>query len=203
MVAPPRSLEPEIAIAERASERDLPHIRRRRLFRRRGFERSERAGDLAGLMIEPSWLVPLGWPEAALVDQQDRGIHQPVGQRLQAQGGEPRAGIPWHDAATAGTMIEIFKDDPRIEQHRAILEHEGRDLSQRILLSHGVARVHCVGRLERDLSLEPEHARGDPYFPDERRTGRAAERQHRRTNVWDIADGLRMRGWRLAPLALK
>jgi hypothetical protein len=173
------------------------------LLRRHGFERGERAGDFAGLMIEPSRLVLLGWPEAALVDQQDRGVHQPVGQRLQAQGGEPRAGIARHDAAATGAMIEIVEDHPRIEQHRAILEHKGRDLSQRILLAHRVARVQRVRRFEGDLSLEPKHARCDPHFADERRTRRTAQRQHGSTKASNIADGLRTRGWRLAPLALK
>src|SRR5437763_15470866 len=107
MLAPPRSFETEIAITERASERDLPHIRRRRQRRRSGLERGERTGDLAGLMIEPFRLVPLGRPKAALVDQQDRGILQPVGQRLPAQGGEPRAGLPRPDAPAASALIEV------------------------------------------------------------------------------------------------
>ena len=52
---------------------------------RRGFERRERARDLAGLVVEPLRLVLFGRPPAALVDHQDRRIHDAVGQRLQPQ----------------------------------------------------------------------------------------------------------------------
>jgi len=77
MIVPPFSFETQIAIAECASERDLSYIRRRRERRRGGLESGERAVDLAGLMIEPFRLVSLRRAKAALVDQQDRGIHQP------------------------------------------------------------------------------------------------------------------------------
>src|SRR5262249_30569589 len=83
-----------------------------------------------------------------------------------------------HDAAAAGTMIEIFEDHAGIEQHRAVLEHERRDLAERVLLANGVARAHGVGRLDGDLALEPEHGGGDPHLADERRGWRAAKCQH-------------------------
>src|SRR5260370_37792387 len=94
MIVPPFSFETEIAIAECASERDLSYIRRRRERRRGGLEGGERAVDLAGLMIEPFRLLPLRPAEAGLPDQHDRGIHQPVGQRPQAPGGEPAPASP-------------------------------------------------------------------------------------------------------------
>jgi len=106
MIGPPGSLEAEIAVAERASERDLTDIRRRGERRRRGFEGRERARNLVGLMIHPFPLVPLGWTPTAFVDQKDRGIHQTVGERLQAQRGKARAGIGRDDAAAPRAMIE-------------------------------------------------------------------------------------------------
>src|SRR5215467_8695015 len=75
-------------------------------------------------------------------------------------------------------MIEILEDHARIEQHRAVLEHERRNLAQWILLPHRVARIHRIRRLEGDVALEAEHARGDAHLTDERRGGRAAQRQH-------------------------
>ena len=47
----------EVAIAERAGERDLADIGRRVERRRRCLERGERARDLAGLQVEPFLLV--------------------------------------------------------------------------------------------------------------------------------------------------
>src|SRR6516165_5861127 len=76
--APPRAVEAEIAIAERAGERDLADGRRRIDRRRRSFERGERAGHLAGLMLEPFRLVGLRLAPPRLVDGEDRGIEQAV-----------------------------------------------------------------------------------------------------------------------------
>src|SRR5436190_4032391 len=142
MLAPPRSREAESAVAQRASERDLTDVGGRRERRWGGFERRERARNLAGLMIDPFRLVPLGRTPTALVDQKNRGIHQTVGEGLQAQSGKACARIGRDDAAAAGAMIEIVEDHSRIEQHRAVLEHERRNLAQWILLPHRVARIH-------------------------------------------------------------
>src|SRR5262249_43379283 len=71
VIAPPRLSETEIAIAERAGERDLTDVGRRRKRGRRGFEGGERALDLTGLMLDPLRLVPLRRSPAAFVDQQD------------------------------------------------------------------------------------------------------------------------------------
>src|SRR5262245_10525117 len=85
VIVPPASREAEVAVAERTGERDLAHVRRRdRRGERRGLERDKRACDLAALKLDPFRLVSLGRPPASLVDQQDRGIHDPVRERLQA-----------------------------------------------------------------------------------------------------------------------
>src|SRR5512133_3348451 len=178
MIGPPRSREAEIAVAERASERDLTDVGGRRERRRGGFERRERARNLAGLMIDPFRLVPLGRTPAAFVDQKNRGIHQTVGEGLQAQSGKARARIGRDDAAAAGAMIEIVEDHSRIEQHRAVLEHERRNLAQWILLPHRVVRIHRIRGLDGDVAIEAEHARGNAHLTDKRRGGRAAQRQH-------------------------
>src|SRR5215813_5047603 len=63
VIVPPASREAEVAIAERASERDLTHVRRyHRCRERRGLERGERARDLAVLQLDPFRLVLLGRP---------------------------------------------------------------------------------------------------------------------------------------------
>ena len=83
-----------------------------------------------------------------------------------------------NDPAAAGAMIEIFEDHPGIEQHRAVLEHERRDLAERILLPDRVVGIGGVGGLDRDLAIEAEQAGGDPDLADERRGRRATQCQH-------------------------
>jgi hypothetical protein len=122
--------------------------------------------------------MPLGRPPASLVNQQDRRIHDAVGQRLQAQGGKTCARLSWNDAATAGAVIEIFQDDAGIEQDRAVLQHQCRNLAQWILLPHAVGGVHGVGRFDPDLAVETEHAGADPDLANEGRGWGMTERQH-------------------------
>ena len=76
-----------------------------------------------------------------------------------------------NDLAAAGAMIEIFEDHARIEQRRAVLEHQRRNLAERILLPHAIAGVHGVGRLDPDLVVEAEHAGGEPDLAAERDDG--------------------------------
>src|SRR4051794_14533408 len=57
MTLAPSSLETQIAIAERAGERDLPDIRNCIELRRCGLQHIERALHLSALMIEPLRLV--------------------------------------------------------------------------------------------------------------------------------------------------
>src|ERR1700724_1980222 len=141
MVLAPGAMEAEVAIGEYAGERDLPDGRRRVASGWRGLERSERPLDLAGLMLDPFRLVLGGITPTALVHLQDRGIHDAVGERLQAQRREARLGLGRNDAAAAREMIEIFEDDAGVEQHEAVVEHERRDLAERVLLSPRIRRI--------------------------------------------------------------
>jgi hypothetical protein len=75
-------------------------------------------------------------------------------------------------------VIEIFQDHARIEQHRAVFEHQCRNLAERILLPHAIAGVHGVGRLDPDLVVETEHAGADPDLANEGRGWGMTERQH-------------------------
>ena len=85
MVLAPAFAEAEVAIAERAGDRDLADIGRAGERGRRGLERRQPARDLAGLVLDPFRLVALGRAKAPLVDLQDRRIQDAVGERLQAQ----------------------------------------------------------------------------------------------------------------------
>src|SRR2546423_3042004 len=78
MAGAPFSLEAQIAVAERAGERDLPDIRDRIERRRRCFKHIERALHLAALMVDPLRLVLFGRTPAALVDEPNAGIENAV-----------------------------------------------------------------------------------------------------------------------------
>src|SRR5437763_217092 len=102
MIRAPGSGKAEVAIGERAGERDLADIGRRGVGRRCGLGGGERARALAGLQLEPFLLVLLRRPVARLVVDQDRCIHQAVGERLQPQRREARLRFLGNDAAAAG-----------------------------------------------------------------------------------------------------
>src|SRR5205823_2363160 len=70
MILPPRAGEAKITVAEHAGNRDLSDVRRRVAAGRRGFEGSERARHLAGLMLHPFRLVLGGVTPAPLIDLQ-------------------------------------------------------------------------------------------------------------------------------------
>src|SRR5689334_18699839 len=118
MVGAPAFAKTKIAIAKRASDRDVPDIGQaagRGGKRRRGrLQRFEPARHLAGLMVEPFLLVMLACAPSRLVDREDRGVENAVGERLQPQGGEPRGGFARNDLAAAGALVEEFEDDSRI-----------------------------------------------------------------------------------------
>ena len=86
--------------------------------------------------------MPVLGAEAALVDLQQRRIHDAVGERLIAQGGEPPG--PSDDAPSSGQMIEIIDDHAGIVEHIAVLQDERRDLSQRVLLADRIRRIQRI-----------------------------------------------------------
>jgi outer membrane immunogenic protein len=78
----PAFAEAEIAVTERATERDLADIgqatRGGRERRRIGFKDLQCAGDLAGLMIEPFLVVMFGRAPSCLVNGKNRGVENAV-----------------------------------------------------------------------------------------------------------------------------
>jgi len=78
----PAFAEAKITVTERASERDLANIgqaaRGGREYRWIGFKGFQRAGDLAGLMIEPFLLVMFERAPSRLVNGEDRSVENAV-----------------------------------------------------------------------------------------------------------------------------
>src|SRR5580700_9132882 len=186
MIATPTAVETEIAIAEHASERDLPDVRHRIERRRRGFQRRERARHFAGLMLEPFRLVSLRLAPARLVDGEDRGIENAVAQSLQAERRKPRLGIARHDLAAAGAVVEIIEDDAGIVIRGAVLVDHDRNLAERILLADAVVDVGGVGGFDFHIVVEAENGNCDPDLAAERRRRRRAQNHH--CSTFDVTD---------------
>ena len=178
---PPRTGEAQIEIAERRGEGDGADVERRREGRQRRLEGGKGAADLAGLIGGPALVPELGRPHAALVDLQDGGIHDAVGERLQAQHLEaPGAGR--NDPPAAGEVVEIFEDHPGIVEGEAVLEDQHRDLAERVLPAQGILRVGGVGHHHLDAAGEAEMVHGDLDLAAEGRSGGRAQDQHARSS---------------------
>src|SRR6476646_4512393 len=100
MALAPFACEAQVAVAERTGERDLADIRDGPEFRRRSFERVQRALDLSALVIDPFLDRHLGRAPAAFVNQQDAGIENSIAQRLQRQRRKARTRIWGNDLST-------------------------------------------------------------------------------------------------------
>ena len=115
MVAPPAFAETKIAIAKRASERNLADIGQasgRGIERRRTrLEHGERPCHFAGLMIEPFLLVMLACAPSRFVYCEDRSIENAVAQRLQPQRREACRWLAWNDPAATGAFVKKFEND--------------------------------------------------------------------------------------------
>src|SRR5437588_236779 len=78
----PAFAEAKITVTERASERDLADIGQAACgggeYRRIGFKDFQRAGDLAGLMIEPFLLAMFERAPSRLVNRKDRCVENAV-----------------------------------------------------------------------------------------------------------------------------
>src|SRR5580700_5210216 len=186
MIAAPTAVETEIAIAEHASERDLPDVGCRIERRRRGFQRCECARHFAGLMLEPFRLVGLRLAPARLVDGEDRGIEDAVAQSLQAQRRKPRLGVARHDLAAAGAVVEIIEDDAGIVIRGTVLGDHDRNLAKRILFADIVIDVAGVGGFDCHVVVEAEERNRDPDLAAERRSRRRAQNHH--CNTFDVTD---------------
>src|SRR6266700_7623358 len=109
MLLSPKPFEAMVAIAEGAGQRDLTDVGGRVEAGRRSLKRCERARNLAGLELKPFRLMPFDRALAGLVADENRGIHDAVGERLQAQRCKAQFRVLGDDAAAAGAMIEIFE----------------------------------------------------------------------------------------------
>ncbi len=122
MIAAPAAAETEIAIAERAGERDLSDIRQHAGVierRRRGFQRGQSRATLAGLKLEPFRLV--AFPPCASGLRKWSGSRHRECRRTAPAGATPRAApcrVARHDLAAAGALIEIVEDHAQIVDTR-------------------------------------------------------------------------------------
>ena len=178
VILAPASGKAQVAIAERAGERDLADRRRRIERRRRRFERGERAVDLALLQVEPFLLVLLGRAPSALVDEKNAGIEDAVAQRLERKRRDARVRVLRNDLAAPGALIEILEDHRRVVQHGAVLDDQRGDFSERILPTKAVARVGRIGLLDRHVVLEPKNAERELHLAAERRRRRGTQDHH-------------------------
>src|SRR5262249_39077306 len=109
MIGTPAFTETKIAIAECASERDLADVGQAagRGIQRRRFrlQRFKRPRHLAGLMIEPFLLVMLVRAPSRLINGEDRGVENAVGECLQPRGCEARASFARNDPTAAGALV--------------------------------------------------------------------------------------------------
>ncbi len=97
-------------------------------------------------------------PPAAFVDHEDLCVRHAVGERLQAQGGEPRRGLAGDDFSAAGAVIQVFDDHARIVERGAVFQEQHGHLAERILPSQRVGGIVGVRRLNANLAGEAEHA---------------------------------------------
>ncbi len=130
------------------------------------------------LQVEPFLLMLFGGPVAALIDDENRRIHDAIGERLQPQRVDAGLEIRWDDFAAAGQVIEIFENDRRIEDRAAVIEDENGDFAERILLAHRIGRILGRGRFDFDLAIESKHAHGDAGLAAERGTKTRPNSQH-------------------------
>ena len=111
-------------------------------------------------MLEPIGAAFRGFAPALLVDLQDRRVHDAVGERLPGQRVEA-AGPRRDELAAAGEHVEIFEDDAAVVEGCAVLEHQRRDLAERILPRSVVVGIGGVGGDDLDAVRKPEDRRRD------------------------------------------
>ena len=77
-----------------------------------------------------------------------------------------------NELAAAGQIIEIFEDHRAVVNRPTVLQHQSRNLAERVLCSQTVVWVAGVGRDELDPICETKHRRSDANFSDKGRCGR-------------------------------
>ena len=161
-------LQTEIQVAEGTSQSDRADVGRHR--RGRGLERHEGARDFASLMIDPSRFVALRGAPASLINLQQSGIHDAIGEGLQRERTETQRRIGRDDPSTSrGQMLEIFNDDAAVVERRPILQDQRRDFpsgfSRRIesvsLPVSASTTVKALDKPSRDAAILTLRPKGD------------------------------------------
>ena len=109
--------------------------------------------DLALLVLNPFRLAARFVTEPTLIHLQNGCIHDAVGERLQSERCD--AFGPCGNEFTAPCFqVETFNNDAGIVNHHAIIQNEGGDFAERILLANGIIGINRVGRNNFDLISE-------------------------------------------------
>lgn len=146
--APGGLFEAIVQIAQRTADRDLTDVDRRAGV---GFDLALQACE-RGLGLEREGIDQrLQRKRAfAFVAPQDQHVQQPVAQRQLLQGLPAR--IAGGEQRAVEARIQVLADDRRIEQHLAIVQHQGGDLGQRVVGHDG--RIGLEHRRHRALQLQ-------------------------------------------------
>ena len=81
-------------------------------------------------------------------------------------------------SAAAAEHVEVFEDDARIVERVAVLEHERRDLAERVLLEEVGRRRQRLGVDDLDAVGKADDVGGDADLADERRSSGRAQDEH-------------------------
>ncbi len=113
-----------------------------------------------------------------LVAPQEQDVGHAVAQRLPAQLAKARSAALGQHTRAGMQRVEIFADHRRVEEAGAVVEHQRRDLAERVVLQHVLVRFGGVGH-HRALALHTvEQARfvqHDHDLSDERRARRPVQ----------------------------
>ena len=111
-------------------------------------------------------------------------------------------------SAAAAEHVEVFEDDAQIVERVAVLEHERRDLAERVLLEEVGRGRQRLGVDDLDAVGKANDVGGDADLADERRSSGRAQDEHgfplwRRSFVTPPALGINARFSRRRRLAAK
>src|SRR5580700_2564741 len=131
--APIVSRKPEIEMCECAPDSDVANAERARRTVGFSFEPVE---ALCGLEPKPRQVL-LGLRLAGTVhlsEAQHNDVHQAIAQGLAPQRLPAQIGVGGKQLRSIVQSIEILADYARVVEGRAVVEHQGRDLAERVVL---------------------------------------------------------------------
>src|SRR5262249_16038658 len=132
------------------------------------------AEDLAALMGEPTRRVRQIRTKAALVNDENRGVHESVGKPRQRQRAIALASAHGQQPICARDILQKFDDDAAVVYRAVVRQDETGHLSERILLSTRIVLVKGVGRDDSNASVQAQHVDRHADFASEwRGWGRA------------------------------